>query len=217
MGVKEIKEVDQVILPHTDPNIFLKYLNYVYGFQSDGSQALDKILESSIEDVLDMEDCYVKVKVENDYYTSEEDEEFKDLEFDYKDLHPMNQKDTDIFKRTFKCTFCGKEFSRSDHLNRHIATHTGIKQFQCDLCGKEFARKDKLKLHKSSAHNTSEEQKHYCSCGLEFVNEYDFYDHKQDNPEHMKIENNLEEMELSRNPKMKHFNSIKEQYKVKEK
>ena len=60
MGVKEIKEVDQVILPHTDPNIFLKYLNYVYGFQSDGSQALDKILESSIEDVLDMEDCYVK-------------------------------------------------------------------------------------------------------------------------------------------------------------
>jgi len=158
-----------------------------------------------------------EIKVENDYYTSEEDEEFKDLEFDYKDLHPMNQKDIDIFKRTFKCTFRGKEFSRSDHLNRHIATHTGIKQFQCDLCGKEFARKDKLKLHKSSAHNTSEEQKHYCSCGLEFVNEYDFYDHKQDNPEHMKIENNLEEMELSRNPKMKHFNSIKEQYKVKEK
>jgi len=197
-GYQDMADVDQIILPETDPNLFLKYLNFVYGFQTNENNIIfDKNMENSIEDILAFANSHVKVKLENEQITSDEEEDFKEeirpkttavhvyqepIEVNHPDFVQKPQK-------VYKCSFCGKVFSRSDHLNRHIVTHTGQKQFQCDFCGKEFARKDKLKLHKSSAHNTAEEQKHYCSCGREFVNEYDFYDHKQENPEHKKIEN----------------------------
>lgn len=195
-GYQDMAEVDQIILPETDPNLFLKYLNFVYGFQTTENNVIfDKNMEDSIEDILAFANSYVKVKLENEEETSDEDnDDSKDEIYtgntEFKE--PIEVKLPNISdgnKKSYKCNFCGKEFSRSDHLNRHIVTHTGQKQFQCDFCGKEFARKDKLKLHKSSAHNTTEEQKHYCSCGMEFINEYDFYDHKQENPEHKKIEN----------------------------
>jgi len=197
-GQHDMADVDQIIFPETDPNLFLKYLNFIYGFQTNENDIIfDKNMENSIEDILSFANSYVKVKLENEQITSDDEEDFKEefrhktgvahvyqepLEVNHPDFVPKPQK-------VYKCSFCGKEFSRSDHLNRHIVTHTGQKQFQCDLCGKEFARKDKLKLHKSSAHNTAEEQKHFCSCGKEFINEYDFYDHKQENPEHRKVEN----------------------------
>jgi len=196
-GYQDMAEVDQIILPETDPNIFLKYLNFVYGFQTTESNIIfDKNMENSIEDILAFANSYVKVKLENEQESSEDDdEEYKcNLSPKKKEYpEPMEVKlptsTVEGTKKSYKCSYCGKEFSRSDHLNRHIVTHTGQKQFQCDFCGKEFARKDKLKLHKSSAHNTSEEQKHFCSCGQEFINEYDFYDHKQENPDHTKINN----------------------------
>lgn len=44
--------------------------------------------------------------------------------------------------RINKCPICTREFTRTDHLKRHIQTHDGIKRYQCICCNKFFARQD---------------------------------------------------------------------------
>ena len=43
--------------------------------------------------------------------------------------------------------FCGKRFTRSDELQRHLRTHSGEKRFACPVCGKRFMRSDHLAKH----------------------------------------------------------------------
>lgn len=51
-------------------------------------------------------------------------------------------------QKPFQCHICLRCFSRSDHLTTHIRTHTGEKPFPCDVCGRRFARSDERKRHK---------------------------------------------------------------------
>ena len=51
-------------------------------------------------------------------------------------------------QKPFQCHICLRCFSRSDHLTTHIRTHTGEKPFACDVCGRRFARSDERKRHK---------------------------------------------------------------------
>uniref|UniRef100_A0A1I8I5G9 Transcription factor Sp9 n=1 Tax=Macrostomum lignano TaxID=282301 RepID=A0A1I8I5G9_9PLAT len=43
-------------------------------------------------------------------------------------------------ERPFVCSLahCGRRFTRSDELQRHVRTHTGEKRFVCPVCGKRF-------------------------------------------------------------------------------
>lgn len=52
-------------------------------------------------------------------------------------------------ERPFACTWPGCEwrFSRSDELARHERKHTGVKPFGCTICGKKFTRSDHLSKH----------------------------------------------------------------------
>lgn len=51
-------------------------------------------------------------------------------------------------QKPFQCHICLRCFSRSDHLTTHIRTHTGEKPFACEMCGRRFTRSDERKRHK---------------------------------------------------------------------
>ncbi|KAI8939488.1 hypothetical protein NX059_003260 [Plenodomus lindquistii] len=50
-------------------------------------------------------------------------------------------------KKMVFCTYCGQSFTRDEHLERHILTHTNVKPFKCFTCHMSFARRDLLQRH----------------------------------------------------------------------
>lgn len=50
-------------------------------------------------------------------------------------------------EKPFSCSFCNKKFTQKIGLDNHLTTHTGEKPFHCSLCGKRFSRSDTLKIH----------------------------------------------------------------------
>ncbi|RMJ26257.1 hypothetical protein PHISP_02889 [Aspergillus sp. HF37] len=49
------------------------------------------------------------------------------------------------------CIHCGRSFRRTEHLERHVRTHTKEKPFVCS-CGAAFTRRDLLKRHSRITH-----------------------------------------------------------------
>lgn len=50
-------------------------------------------------------------------------------------------------EKPFSCSFCNKRFTQKVGLDNHLTTHTGEKPFSCSLCAKRFSRSDTLKIH----------------------------------------------------------------------
>ncbi|KAF2837189.1 hypothetical protein M501DRAFT_937797 [Patellaria atrata CBS 101060] len=55
------------------------------------------------------------------------------------------------------CTYCGQEFSRAEHLDRHVLTHTNVKPFKCSTCHFSFKRRDLLQRHYQLVHKEADE------------------------------------------------------------
>ncbi|KAG8629744.1 hypothetical protein KVT40_001363 [Elsinoe batatas] len=55
------------------------------------------------------------------------------------------------------CTYCGHSFTRDEHLERHILTHTNVKPFKCFTCHMSFARRDLLQRH-YTVHGRNQDQ-----------------------------------------------------------
>ncbi|KAI1327238.1 hypothetical protein F5Y16DRAFT_200999 [Xylariaceae sp. FL0255] len=52
------------------------------------------------------------------------------------------------------CAYCGNRFTRKEHLERHLPTHTNVKPHRCGICQIGFSRRDLLQRHHSTYHET---------------------------------------------------------------
>ncbi|KAH9883571.1 hypothetical protein F4778DRAFT_628599 [Xylariomycetidae sp. FL2044] len=55
-------------------------------------------------------------------------------------------------ERKYKCQFCNRAFSRSEHRSRHERSHTKERPFKCGKCRSTFVRRDLLLRHDRTVH-----------------------------------------------------------------
>lgn len=78
-------------------------------------------------------------------------------DFDKSSLSPHSQQlsqESPDLSQEHKCFFCVKVFRRSEHLKRHMRTHTQDKPFVCTFpgCGAMFSRRDNHTRHLHARH-----------------------------------------------------------------
>ncbi|KAL1956446.1 hypothetical protein VTO42DRAFT_7333 [Malbranchea cinnamomea] len=62
------------------------------------------------------------------------------------------KKATNPPERKYKCQFCNRAFSRSEHRSRHERSHTKERPFKCLKCRSTFVRRDLLLRHDRTVH-----------------------------------------------------------------
>lgn len=62
------------------------------------------------------------------------------------------RKSTLVPEKKYKCQFCNRAFSRSEHRSRHERSHTKERPFKCLKCRSTFVRRDLLLRHDRTVH-----------------------------------------------------------------
>jgi DNA-directed RNA polymerase subunit RPC12/RpoP len=57
-----------------------------------------------------------------------------------------------VQERKYKCAYCARAFSRSEHRSRHERSHTKERPFKCLKCRSTFVRRDLLLRHDRTVH-----------------------------------------------------------------
>ncbi|KAG7290946.1 hypothetical protein NEMBOFW57_000952 [Staphylotrichum longicolle] len=65
---------------------------------------------------------------------------------------PATRKASLAPERKYKCQFCNRAFSRSEHRSRHERSHTKERPFKCMKCRSTFVRRDLLLRHDRTVH-----------------------------------------------------------------
>ncbi|PGH02017.1 hypothetical protein AJ79_07755 [Helicocarpus griseus UAMH5409] len=66
--------------------------------------------------------------------------------------NPPAKKATAAPEKKYKCQFCNRAFSRSEHRSRHERSHTKERPFKCLKCRSTFVRRDLLLRHDRTVH-----------------------------------------------------------------
>ncbi|KAJ8312662.1 hypothetical protein KUTeg_010035, partial [Tegillarca granosa] len=75
-------------------------------------------------------------------------------------------------ERPYKCVYCSKSFTASSILRTHIRQHSGERPFKCKFCGKAFASHAAHDSHVRRTH--ARDKSSLCKlCGQEFTHPYD--------------------------------------------
>eukprot|EP00095_Tigriopus_kingsejongensis_P008078 maker-scaffold1604_size34042-snap-gene-0.10 protein:Tk08078 transcript:maker-scaffold1604_size34042-snap-gene-0.10-mRNA-1 annotation:"oocyte zinc finger protein 6-like" len=69
------------------------------------------------------------------------------------EVGPPSQTGVEADGSVKSCHICGKSFSKTTYLKRHIQSHSTVKPYKCDICGWGFFQLCNLKRHTAS-HNT---------------------------------------------------------------
>ncbi|KFU88073.1 PR domain zinc finger protein 14, partial [Chaetura pelagica] len=86
-------------------------------------------------------------------------------------------------ERPYKCVYCNKAFTASSILRTHIRQHSGEKPFKCKHCGKAFASHAAHDSHVRRTH--SKEKGCTCSvCGQHFPEQEDYHFHMKTHSAH---------------------------------
>ena len=72
-------------------------------------------------------------------------------------------------EKIYNCPNCQFSFKRSEHLNRHVLTHSKLRPFPCNVCPQKFARFDALKRHSHKMHNLNMSIKDYRQISNSFI------------------------------------------------
>lgn len=85
-------------------------------------------------------------------------------------------------ERPYKCVYCSKAFTASSILRTHIRQHSGERPFKCKYCGKAFASHAAHDSHVRRTH--SRDKPLTCKlCGLEFQHQFDLKLHYRSHSE----------------------------------
>ena len=92
--------------------------------------------------------------------------------------------------KPYKCDECEMSYSRSDHLQRHLITHSSDpKPFPCELCIQRFSNKSHLNRHVKNIHGEGEKNIYKCDqCDMSFNKKHKMTKHM--NQDHSDTSNN---------------------------
>lgn len=139
---------------HPDKNLASFSYNVKPEYKHDGSSSKSDINDTIISD--DTSDSEYEVKISK-----------LTTRLKTKNIQPKNESNdknsdsegSDADGAEFKCTDCGKVFTRERNLRRHAIVHSETRPYTCEFCQKGFNRYDNLRQHIVSCYLSTDEGK----------------------------------------------------------